>query len=929
MNIDNAVLKSLVDKNISSINVNPTLVINKQNKDIKDKVKRLLSESKRVDIAISYVVWSGLSLIYEELKKMGSDSRLVLTIEGLVTDIKSLRKLLELDMQVKVFAPTEKRARGFHLKSYLFEQENSKTLLVGSANISSRAFGLAHEMAVEINAKDEGQIIDEYSETFEELWLDQNSVSLSLPFIEQYNLILKEEKNTQQEVNKLLFNYNAVAPNHMQKKALEELTKCREECNKGLVIAATGTGKTYLSAFDVKQARAKKVLFLVHNRLILTSAIETYEKVFPDSTIIELKGTNISDLEKADFTFTTDKTALTHLVNEVDKKYFDYIIYDEAHKVGAGTNYDTIINYFNPDFSLGITATPERTDDPRYLFEKFEYNVPYEIRLLDAMNSELVCPFTYYGLNLDDRLLNANEEFNYIELAKFIKHQIDTKSHYGEKLKCIIFCSNIKEATNLSTELKKVGYQAATAVSSDGTTRETVEKYINSLKSDDPKSIEIICTVNKFNEGVDIPDINMIVMLRNTTSAIIYLQQLGRGLRRTEDIHKYVTVLDIIGNSNKCYSIAQVLTGNETVDKRLLYKHTQVEFSTVSQFINVEIEEKAMENIIKSISNNFTVKNQLKQKFKNELSRYEKIPSLIELYTNPNFRELELLQLLDKNFYDPFESYYSNKYGIEKDVKFISDFFSLITQFVFRSYTKETLKKYVKLLKGEKITDSLLARILAAKQHEDGIATSINSEYYKSSKNYPEIFTWSNNELTLNEEINDKLQRYNALELFKEHIELFDHLSENKIYTMHPFDLVTKGEFLLNTGAKDCYMNAIGERIDNEKKVLYCTIKVSKNETHYDNYIIDDDKIVYHTQNSRSKESAIKKINKIVNENYQIKICAQFPHLGYSNTAYFNLDEVEIEKVSEVRANEENKFNHEITLKLKNKIPKELLQYKL
>ncbi len=924
----NAVKKSLFDKNIDSSTYNPNIVINEQSKNIKDKIKELLNKSTRVDIAVSYVVWSGLSLIYEDLKKFDSNSRLILTTEGMVTDPRSLNKLNELNMEVKIYIPNVD-SKGFHLKTYLFETDNNTTLLIGSSNISARAFGLVHEMVAEINAKNEGYIIEKYNNTFNDLWNDKCSEVLTEEFIYNYSNIYTQNKKIEINVAKMFLEVKNIKPNYMQERALEALKECREVSNRGLVIAATGTGKTYLSAFDVKNCNAKKVLFLVHNRLILTSAIETYKKIFKNKTMIELDSNNMEKIHNFDFIFTTDKTAYNKLISNIPNNYFDYIIYDEAHKIGFDTKYRDIIDYFNPKFTLGITATPERTDNPDYLFKIFKYNIPYEIRLLDAMNHELVCPFTYYGLNLENKLLKSNEEFNYEELAKYIKNTIDKKGHYGEKLKCLVFCSNIKEANSVSSQLNNLGFISVSAVSGENElTRSGIEKYIIDLKSDEKGTLEIICTVNKFNEGIDIPDINTIIMLRNTISAIIYIQQLGRGLRRTEDPHKYVTVFDIIGNSKNNYSIAQVLTGNTTVDKRKLYMYANKGFETVSPFINVEIEKEAMEKIIRSISVNFTVKNELMEKFRNEFYRFEVIPTLKEMYLNPNFKEMELLQLLFKNFYEPFKEYYFRKYNIEKENKFLDNFFTLITQFVFRGYNSVTLQEYVKLLKGDKIQNDKLRKILLPYEFEDGISTAINSEYNKKGKEFPKIFEFENGYLKLNNEIVILLKKYKSIELFNEHIELFEYLGENNDYTMKLFDLVDKGEFLYNLDSKDCYMNVTGERIDKEKKTVYCIVKVTEKETFYDNYIVDNNKIIYYTKASKTKEAACEKIRVIIEENYKFYLCAQFPHLGYSNTSYFNLGNVKVNKISEVQKVDDGKYNHRIEFIVERDIPFELLQYK-
>lgn len=547
--MNDKIRKSLIDKSVVGFEYNPQIIVNERFKTIKERLIYNLSNSKRINIAVSYVVWSGLSLIYKHLEKFDKSSRILVTTEGFVTDPRSLRKLLELGLSVKVYKPYNANSKGFHLKSYHFEKEDYSTILIGSNNISARAFGLAHEMAVEIDSNEEGLFIEKYQDVFDSVWNDSSSVELTESFIKGYEDVYKEKSVLDDRIIEFGLTEEGITPNYMQKQALVELESAREHSNKGLVIAATGTGKTYLSAFDVKASNAKKVLFLVHNRLILTSAMASYRKIFKNKKMIELKSTNINEIDDADFIFTTDKTAHTHLYKKYPEDYFDYIIFDEAHRIGDDTLYNDLINYFEPKFSLGITATPERTSNPKFLFELFEYNVVYEIRLLDAMEHELICPFTYYGLNLEEDLLDENEMFDYKELAKFIKNIVDEKGHYGIKLKALLFASTQKEANEISHELNKIGYKT-TAIVSSNASRETTEKAILSLQSNDEDSLEIICAVNKFNEGVDIPEIDMVLLLRPTESPTIFFQQLGRGLRLAPNsINKnYLNVLDFIGN---------------------------------------------------------------------------------------------------------------------------------------------------------------------------------------------------------------------------------------------------------------------------------------------------------------------------------------------------------------------------------------------
>lgn len=928
MDFEKSIKKSLFDKNIESPVYNPKLVVNTQIKNIKDKIDELIRKSRKVDIAISYVVWSGLSLIYNDLKKYDKNSRIILTTEGFVTDCRSLRKLLELDMQVKLYIPNRKDD-GFHLKTYKFETEYEDILLIGSSNISSRAFGLVHEMAIEVSSMKNGYIVEEYDNVFDSLWNSERSINLTNEYIDVYEVEYKKAFVIKEGSSGELFEKTNIQPNFMQERALEALESYRD-LKKGLVIAATGTGKTYLSAFDVRNVRAKKVLFLVHNRLIITSAVAAYKKIFPNKIIVELDSSNVMNIDDYDYIFTTDKTAHSYLLNKVNCDYFNYIIYDEAHKIGLDTLYNDIIDYFKPDFTLGITATPERTENPLYLFETFDYSVPYEIRLLDAMDHELVCPFTYYGLNITDDLLNTNEKFNFTNLSEYIKKMIDEKGHYGSKLKGLVFCSNQEEAKKLSKALNDVGFNSQVVVSDTNNDRDEVECFIRSLQSDDEGSLELICAVNKFNEGVDIPNINTIIMLRNTTSSIIYLQQLGRGLRRTKDIHKYVTVYDLIGNSKNNYTISQVLTGNKTTDKRDLYYNVNTTFKEVSPFINVFMEEEVIDKIIKSISQDFLVSSQLKTKFKNELYRFKEIPSLLDMYTNPNFSEMELLQLLHKSFYSPFERYYVDKYNVAAESKVLIKFFNFIMQFVFRGYSSSTLKDYYRLLIGEEIENEILSRVLLETSNDPTIKlipTAIKSEYYKKAYNNPKVFIQADNKIKLNNEIIVILKNLNAFELYQEHIELIEHLSNRHDYVMNTYDLVDKAEFLFNVNSNDCYMNAVGERIDHLNKVVYCMISITSKDSIYSNKIIDEETIIYGTQGTRTEEMSNKKVEKLFNENYKFYICANFPHLKYTNTTYFNLGSVMLNKILNHNVTETGTHFHHLEFKLDQKLPRELIDY--
>ena len=370
--LDKQIYKSLIDKEDDSLVYTPTIVVNGNSKSIKNKIIDNLKKADRVDIAVSYSVWSGLQLIYPYLKKFDNRSRFIVTLDGMITDPQSLEYLIKLRMETKVHQPLTVDD-GFHLKSYFFEFENTNTLLIGSSNISARAFGLSQEMMVELTASKNGQIILDYKLNFQNIWQAKGCSFITEEIILSYKKRFFQRKRQNKEIEQTLLLLQKIEPNYMQWLALLQLSKLREYSSKGLIIAATGTGKTYLSAFDVQAFGAKKVLFLVHNRSIIRTAKKTYKNIFPKRSILELTTKNQKELYHHDIVFSTDKTAYKVFIQGGFKQsHFDYVIFDEAHRIGEKTLYAKIISYLKPDFMLGMTATPERTDKPRYLFETFD-----------------------------------------------------------------------------------------------------------------------------------------------------------------------------------------------------------------------------------------------------------------------------------------------------------------------------------------------------------------------------------------------------------------------------------------------------------------------------------------------------------------------------------------------------------------------------
>ena len=589
---------------------------------IKSNLKRCISFS----FSVSFIKKAGLVLLEREIEEAlerGVTGRIITSTYQNFTDIGSLEKFYEWQKKYNNFRCHLDYEcfgdNGFHTKGYLFEYENSFEIIVGSSNITRFALLKNYEWNVSLSSKD---TINSYSDAlieFELLW--ENTLDLDTKLIEKYRLQLDYaiEKWDMDYINTSEKNIN---PNSMQRKALRELRRYRDiGVKKALIISATGSGKTYLAAFDARNFGAKRLLYIVHRESILKDAKESFAKVFGVERTYGFYTGNEKSLE-SDFIFATSNMLGKHL-DSFKKDEFDYIIYDEVHHIVAETG-KKIFEYFEPEFILGLTATPERMDN-QDIFTLFDQNVPFELRLRDAINNDLVVPFHYYGIR--DQLVDYSSK-DKMTIAKniaeqnnieFIKSQIEKYRKPGEKLKCIAFCTNIQSCRLMAEELYEEGYHT---ISLTGTNDTGVRIKAFKDLQDDNNLLEIICTVDILNEGVDIPQVNMVLFLRPTESQTVFIQQLGRGLRKYPG-KEYVTVLDFIGNNyDRAVQIAMALgtLGKTTyVEKAYLKEMIRTNFESLDiPKVKIEIDDLSKEEIINFIDKtNFNSRIFLEKDYKN------------------------------------------------------------------------------------------------------------------------------------------------------------------------------------------------------------------------------------------------------------------------------------------------------------------------
>ncbi|MBR0461535.1 MAG: DUF3427 domain-containing protein [Erysipelotrichaceae bacterium] len=617
------------------------------------KLKDCFKTCKSFSLSVSFIKKAGLVLIEREMEEAlerGATGRIITSTYQNFTDIASLRTFLFWQEKYpNFFCHLEKNCfgdDGFHTKGYLFEYENSIEIIIGSSNITRFALLKNYEWNISLVSKENIESYNDALKEFGFLW--ERTFILTDDIIKEYTLILDYaiERWDMDYFNPLTQN---VIPNSMQRKALKELRRYRSMgVKRALIISATGSGKTYLAAFDARNCDAKRVLFVVHREPILKDARNTFLNVFGTEKTCGLFTGNQQDLD-ADFVFASSQMLARHL-DQFDKNEFDYICYDEVHHIVAECG-RKILDYFSPDFLLGLTATPERMDN-QDIFELFEQNVPFELRLRDAILNDLVVPFHYYGIRdelIDYGIDDKNKLSTNIAEAKnvdFISQEIEKYRPNDEKLKAIAFCTNIAHCRLMANELAMKGYSTVALTGSDNTGERI--KAFNDLQ-DNNNDLEIICAVDILNEGVDIPAINMVLFLRPTESSTIFLQQLGRGLRKYPHKH-YLTVLDFIGNDyRRSVQIALALgTLGKTAytEKSYLKQLIESEYKTLGiPEVEIHMDELSKKEILKYIDKeNFNKRSFLQkdyENFKNYLNK-NKIP------THMDYLESEISPNLDR-----------------------------------------------------------------------------------------------------------------------------------------------------------------------------------------------------------------------------------------------------------------------------------------
>ena len=623
------------------------------------KIQDDLRKCNTFAFSVSFIKKAGLVLLYKDIEtavQRGAKGRIITSTYQNFTDIESLKSFLSLQNEYSNFQchlddesildPKDYSTKGYHSKGYIFEFNDDCEVIVGSSNITRYALLKNVEWDVAVRDDVKSEFFLNVMKEFEEKW--KKTFPLDVEIIKKYS----NKLNFAIERWDMDYDLSGAKrePNFMQKKALKELNRYRANgTGRALVVAAAGSGKTYLAAFDALNFAPKRLLYIVHEASILKKSMETFQDVFGNDIKFGIFSGESKDIE-ADFLFSTN-ISMANSLNLFGKNRFDYIIVDECHHATAET-YRRIIDYFEPEFLLGLTATPERMDN-QDVFDLFDKNVPYELRLRDAIINNLVVPFKYYGIRdqLVDYGLKKDKEVQFVaqlattEHCDFIASEIEKHRPEG-KLKALAFCRNVTHARMMS-EVMGEKYKTA-YLTGKNNVGERIRAY-NDLQNDN-NELQILFTVDILNEGVDIPGVNMVLFLRPTESSTIFIQQLGRGLRKYDN-KPYVTVLDFIGNSYKrsvqvAFALSS-LSENFVMEKKLMEQLVKDDFKALDlkkHGVEIHIDDLSKEEIISFIeSENFNTLSYLKQDYFNfckYIGAAESYPKHMDYFNNDGAPDL-------------------------------------------------------------------------------------------------------------------------------------------------------------------------------------------------------------------------------------------------------------------------------------------------
>ena len=714
-----------IDGNVvSDISYRPQFVSNdyKKGKKVLSSIEDELMSCDRFQISVAFITLGGIEpllLTLKELEKRNIRGEILTTNYLNFSEPKALEKLNELKNITLKMYDVEAASEGFHTKGYIFKKDEIYRIIIGSSNITKLALTSNREWNTRLVSTNQGEMVKGIVEEFNDLWNSKYSLEYEdfyENYREKYNIIKRQREIARRDSVTSIEKYK-LQPNSMQVGFIQNLKKIINKGNdRALLISATGTGKTYASAFAMRELGFKRVLFLVHRVQLARQTKKSYERVFGKNVSMGLVGAGYKDYD-ADFVFAMvptlnrDEHLLMYKPNA-----FDCIIIDEAHHVSAST-YQKIMNYFTPKLWLGMTATPDKRDDDiedRNVYHIFNYQIAYEIRLQQAMEEKLLCPFHYFGISdistVSDSQLRSSHmtvsDFALLTSDERVRHIIDQANYYGysgNRVKGLVFCSRIDESKALSEKYNNSinpmtgKYFRTIALNGDATEEERQIAFERLAMDEESKDgitpLDYIFSVEILNEGVDIVEVNQVIMLRPTESPIVFIQQLGRGLRRAEG-KEFVVILDFIGNYNNNFMIPIALSGNRNYNPDTIRKYVISGNNTIPGASTVHFDEIAKEKIFSSVDKIRGIKTIIKNSYITLKNRLGRVPYLIDFYESGEVEPLLIVKEY-KTYQKFLESAEGEHYigAISEDENTVLEYLSKTILNGERPYELEILQK--------------------------------------------------------------------------------------------------------------------------------------------------------------------------------------------------------------------------------------------
>lgn len=650
----------------------------KSEPDMMNELKHEIVSADRIEFLVSFIKWSGLRCLMDQLRQFtqnGGQLRVITTTYMEATDYKAIMELSKLsNTEIKISYDTE-RTR-LHAKAYIFHRDTGfTTAYVGSSNMSNPALTSGLEWNIKITEKDSYDVLKKIEATYESYWNSREFKVFDGSLEADTNQLQQALRRSKQQTNDSSFMFD-IYPYDYQKEVLEKLEAQRTLYGhmNNLVVAATGVGKTVISAFDYKRFAERnpraRLLFVAHREEILKQSRDTFRYILKDMNFGELH-VGASQADSLEHLFISIQSFNSMgLTEHTTEDFYDFIIVDEFHHAAA-PSYQNLLSYYRPKIMLGLTATPERSDCKDVLYY-FGGHIAAEIRLTDAIDRKLLCPFQYFGITDDVDLSHvkwSRRGYDLSELEKMYSSNkmraiqiMNSMKKYVtdmDEVKGLGFCVGVDHALYMEKVFNEAGIPSL-ALHGGSSAEDRQEARARLVNGD----IKIIFVVDLYNEGVDIPQVNTILFLRPTESLTVFLQQLGRGLRLSED-KECLTVLDFIGQAHKDYNFQEKFRALVGKTKHSVQHYVEHGFSSLPRGSYIQLEKQAKEYILRNIKQATINRRSLIQRMKYfegetglalTLSNFVQYygMSLHELYGgrsgNRSFREL----MVEAEFLEPF-----------------------------------------------------------------------------------------------------------------------------------------------------------------------------------------------------------------------------------------------------------------------------------